>query len=187
MRLACPMRWSAGLSRLFLDNTAGSASWLDAREPSQGGRPDTEEVRSGDGPLSARVRPSSPKRDCGRRTTSTGGKAPTNVHTKSHLTLETTTDTPVRNQGKAEPARPDAGHPLQGAGSHCGSFPDPENRRNDPGRQRDQRSSSSRQSAQIRQIGQPDFRAVNLPAACSNSAAERPEAYGRWQTVLATA
>ena len=46
------------------------------------------EVRSGDGPLIVRVRPSSPKRDCARRTTSTGGKALVNVHAKSRLTLE---------------------------------------------------------------------------------------------------
>jgi len=46
------------------------------------------ELRSGDGPLSVRVRPSSPKRDCARRATSTGGKAPVNVHAKSRLTLE---------------------------------------------------------------------------------------------------
>ena len=45
-------------------------------------------LRSGDGPLSVRVRPSSLKRDCGRRTTSTGGKAQANVHAMSRLTLE---------------------------------------------------------------------------------------------------
>jgi hypothetical protein len=56
-------------------------------------------LRSGDGPLSVRVRPSSLKRDCARRATSTGGKAPANVHAKSRLTLETTADTPVRDQG----------------------------------------------------------------------------------------
>ena len=43
---------------------------------------------SGDGPLSVRVRPSSLKRDCGRRTTSTGEKSLVNVHAKSRLTLE---------------------------------------------------------------------------------------------------
>lgn len=45
-------------------------------------------LRSGDGPLSVRVRPSSPKRDRARRATSTGGKTPVNVHAKSRLTLE---------------------------------------------------------------------------------------------------
>jgi hypothetical protein len=45
-------------------------------------------LRSGDGPLSVRVRPSSLKRDCDRRTTSTGGKCLVNVHAKSRLILE---------------------------------------------------------------------------------------------------
>ena len=43
---------------------------------------------SGDGPLSVRTRPSSLKRDCARRTTNAGGRAPVNVHGKSRLTLE---------------------------------------------------------------------------------------------------
>jgi hypothetical protein len=42
----------------------------------------------GDGALSVRVRPSSLKRDCDRRATSTGGKCLVNVHAKSRLTLE---------------------------------------------------------------------------------------------------
>ena len=45
-------------------------------------------LSSGDGPLSIRVRPSSLKRDCDRRTTSTGEKSRVNVHAKSRLTLE---------------------------------------------------------------------------------------------------
>ena len=45
-------------------------------------------ARSGDDPLSVRARPSSPKRNCARRTTSTGGKLPVNVHAKSRLALE---------------------------------------------------------------------------------------------------
>jgi hypothetical protein len=45
-------------------------------------------LRSGDGPLSVRVRPSSLKRDRDRRATSTGAKCLVNVHAKSHLTLE---------------------------------------------------------------------------------------------------
>ena len=45
-------------------------------------------LRSGDGPLSVRVRPSSLKRDCDRRTTSTGERCLVNVHAKSRLTLE---------------------------------------------------------------------------------------------------
>jgi hypothetical protein len=43
-------------------------------------------LRSGDGPLSIRARPSSIKRDCDRRATSTGEKRPVNVHAKSRLT-----------------------------------------------------------------------------------------------------
>ena len=43
---------------------------------------------TGDGPLIVRVRPSSLKRDCDRRTTSTGEKRLVNVHAKSRLTLE---------------------------------------------------------------------------------------------------
>jgi hypothetical protein len=45
-------------------------------------------LRSGDGPLSIRVRPSSLERYCDRRTTSTGEKCLVNVHAKSRLTLE---------------------------------------------------------------------------------------------------
>jgi hypothetical protein len=47
-----------------------------------------EEVRSGDDPLSVRVRPSSLKRDYDRRATSTGERCLVNVHAKSHLTPE---------------------------------------------------------------------------------------------------
>ena len=45
-------------------------------------------ARSGDGPLSVRVRPSSLKRDCDRRAMSTGERCLVNVHAKSRLTLE---------------------------------------------------------------------------------------------------
>src|SRR5271165_1228692 len=45
-------------------------------------------LRSGDGPRSVRARPSSIKRDCDRRTTSTGERCLVNVHAKSHLTPE---------------------------------------------------------------------------------------------------
>jgi len=38
------------------------------------------------------------------------------VHAKSCMTLELSTDTPVRNQGPGRSLPgPDAGHPLQGA------------------------------------------------------------------------
>ena len=43
---------------------------------------------SGDGPLSVRIRPSSLKRDCDRRATSTGERCPVDVHAKSRLTPE---------------------------------------------------------------------------------------------------
>ena len=66
---------------------------------------DTEEVISGNGPLSVRARPSSPKRDCARRTTSTGGRAPANVHAKSRLTLEPLRTLRPETKGQAEPAR----------------------------------------------------------------------------------
>ena len=45
-------------------------------------------LRSGDGPLSVRARPSRLKRDCARRATSTGGKSLVNVHAKSRLIPE---------------------------------------------------------------------------------------------------
>ena len=69
-------------------------------------RPHTEEVGSGDGPLSVRVLPSCPKRDCTRWTTSTGGKAPANVHAKSRLTLALRTlRTETKGQAGACPDR----------------------------------------------------------------------------------
>ena len=45
-------------------------------------------LRSGDGLLSVRARPSSLKRDSDRRTTSIGGKCLVNAHAKSRLTPE---------------------------------------------------------------------------------------------------
>jgi hypothetical protein len=45
-------------------------------------------LRSGDGPLSVRARPSRLKRDCASRATSTGGKCLVNVHAKSRLIPE---------------------------------------------------------------------------------------------------
>src|SRR5271166_3887048 len=53
-----------------------------------GGAKTTAGLRSGDGPLSVRARPSSLKHDCDPRTTSTGEKRQVNVHAKSRLTLE---------------------------------------------------------------------------------------------------
>jgi len=76
-------------------------------------------LRSEDGPLSVRVRPSSLKRDCDRRTTNTGGKCSANAHAKSRLTLGCLCGhSGQKTRARPEPARPDAGHPLQGAGGH---------------------------------------------------------------------
>ena len=84
-------------------------------------------ARAGDGPLSVRARPSSPKRDRDRRTTSTGGTCLANAHARSRLTLETTADTRARNQG---PGRrlpgPDADHPPASCGQSRVQFHDPE-------------------------------------------------------------
>src|ERR1700691_5327150 len=68
----CP-RWNLRIRRCW--------QWLECAEGMAG-------PRSGDGPLSVRVRPSSLKHDCGRRTTSTAGRCPVNVHAKSRLTPE---------------------------------------------------------------------------------------------------
>jgi hypothetical protein len=57
---------------------------------------------SGDGPLSVRVRPSSIKRDCGRRTTTADGKCLINAHTKSRLTLEPLRTLRSEAKGQAE-------------------------------------------------------------------------------------
>jgi hypothetical protein len=66
-----------------------------------------EEVRSGDGPLSVRVRPSSPKRDCDRRATGTGEICLVHVHAKSRLTPEPNAD-PAGLTARARPkARPE--------------------------------------------------------------------------------
>ena len=97
---------------------------------------------SGDGPLRIRVRPSSLKRDRDRRApvqASTGKTCLVTVHAKSRLTLETTADTPLRNQGPGRSLPgPDAGHPLQGVGGHGGSIHDLEYARNDLGHPRDE-------------------------------------------------
>jgi hypothetical protein len=61
----------------------------------------------GMGPLSVRVRPSSLKHDCHRRTTSTDGKFLVSVHTKSRLTQEPlrTLRTGDKGQAGAYPGR----------------------------------------------------------------------------------
>ena len=58
-------------------------------------------LRSGDGPLSVRARPSNLKHDCDRRTTSTGGRCLVNVHAKSRLTLEPLRILRSENKGQA--------------------------------------------------------------------------------------
>jgi hypothetical protein len=74
-------------------------------------------LRSGDGPLSVRVRPSSLKRDCDRGTMSTGEKCRVYAHAKSRLTPGCL----CGHSGQKPRARrslpgPDAGHPLHTAG-----------------------------------------------------------------------
>jgi hypothetical protein len=58
-------------------------------------------LRSGDGPLSVRARPSSPKHDCDRRTMSTGGKRLVNGHAKSRLTPESLRTLRPEDKGQA--------------------------------------------------------------------------------------
>ena len=72
------------------------------------------EVRSGGGPLSVRVRPSSPKRDCAPRLTSTSGKASVHVHhATSRLTLEPLRTLRSEHKGDAAAARTGRGPSLQ--------------------------------------------------------------------------
>jgi hypothetical protein len=78
-------------------------------------------LRAGDGPLSVRARPSSIKRDCGRRATRTGGRCP------EERTREVTLDPGdlCEHSGQRPRARPslpgpDAGHPLHSAGRSLG-------------------------------------------------------------------
>ena len=58
-------------------------------------------LRSGNGPLSVRARPSSIKRDCDRRTTSTGRKCLVNVHAKSRLIPELYGHSGQKTKGQA--------------------------------------------------------------------------------------
>ena len=82
-------------------------------------------LRSGDGPLSVRARPSSIKRDRDRRATSTGEKRLVNVHATSRLTPEPlrALRSETQGPGRSLPG-PDAGHPLQGTGV-TGQLPGP--------------------------------------------------------------
>ena len=57
----------------------------------------------GMGPLSVCVRPSSFKRDCDRRTTSTGERCLVNVHAKSRLTQEPLRTLRPEDKGQAGP------------------------------------------------------------------------------------
>ena len=81
------------------DRTRATGTCLSYRRPTR------KRSYPGVGALSVRVRPSSPKRDCARRTTSTGGRAPANVHAKSRLTLEPLRTLRPETKGQAEPAR----------------------------------------------------------------------------------
>jgi hypothetical protein len=58
-------------------------------------------LRSGDGPLSVRARPSSIKHDCDPRPMSPGGKCLVNVDAKSCLIVESTADTRSATKGQA--------------------------------------------------------------------------------------
>jgi hypothetical protein len=86
---------------------------------------------------------------------------------KSRLTLETSPDTPVRDQGPGGSLPgPDAGHPLQGAGRYDTSIHDPEYARNDLGTRSHKRSSRSSQGTQIRKMWSTASGAVSVSAAC---------------------
>ena len=61
-------------------------------------------LRSGDGPRSGRARPSSIKRDCGRRTREQE-KVPGNVHAKSRLIPETLRTLRPETRARPQPAR----------------------------------------------------------------------------------
>ena len=104
--------------------------------------------RSGDGPLSVRVRPSSIKHDCDRRATSAGGKCLVNVHhAKSCLTLESLRTLRSGTKGQAR-ACPDRTRAIPcNVRAVTGSFHDPECTRNDLDRPGDERSNPGRQIA----------------------------------------
>ena len=103
-------------------------------------------LRSGDGPLSVRVRPSSLKRDCDRRATSTGGKCLVDVHAKSRLMLEPLRTLRSEDKGQAG-ACPDRTRAIPcTVRAVTGRFHDPEYTRNDLGGPRDERSSPGRQA-----------------------------------------
>ena len=78
-------------------------------------------LRSGDGPPSVRARPSGLKRDCDRRTTSTGEWCLVSAHAKSRLTAETCGHSGQRTRARAEPARTGrASSPAQCGRSQAG-------------------------------------------------------------------
>jgi hypothetical protein len=74
---------------------------------------------AGDGPLSVRARPSSPKRDCARRTTSTGGK-PWPTYTRSHAwPWSLYGPSGQKPRARQEPARTGRGPSPARCGSAC--------------------------------------------------------------------
>ncbi len=78
---------------------------------------------SGDGPLSVHVRPSSLKRDCDRRTTTTGEKCRVYVHGKSRLTLGCLCGhSGQETRARREPARTGCGPSPARSGPSRGSF-----------------------------------------------------------------
>ena len=113
MPLFGPVRICVIAGPTVVDLAPSSSAHAPIRLPHQSGMPSAPyamslpparrawPLRSGDGPLSVRVRPSSIKRDCARRATSTGGKVAVNVHAKSRLTLEPLRTLRSENKGQA--------------------------------------------------------------------------------------
>ena len=80
-------------------------------------------LRSWDGPLSVRVRPSSLKRDCNRRTTSAGGKCLVNVHAKSLDTGDLYEHSGQKTRARPEPAWTGRGPSPSGCGAVTRAVP----------------------------------------------------------------
>jgi hypothetical protein len=77
-------------------------------------------LRSGDGPLSVRARPSSIKRDCDRRATSTGETCLAHLHAKSRLILGCLCGhSGQKTRARREPARTGRGPSPATCGPAC--------------------------------------------------------------------
>ncbi len=79
---------------------------------------DVGQLRSGDGPLSVRVRPSSLKRNCDRRTTSTGEKSEAGTGSSECWRFSSL---PVRASDVAVPVAAPAGGAAVGLETRCAS------------------------------------------------------------------